>query len=57
MKDVDGSAFKFCSEVPSDDDDDDDDDEEENVEDKGESNGNVFNLEKIEMIEKVICDK
>ena len=56
MKDVDGSAFKFCSEVPSDDDDD-DDDEEEKVEDKGESNGNVFNLEKIEMIEKVICDK
>merc|ERR1719500_585744 len=43
MKDVDGSAFKFCSEVPSDDDDDDD---------EGENNGEVFNLVKIEMIEK-----
>jgi len=49
MKDVDGAAFKFCSEVPSDDDDEEDDDEEE---DEGENNGEVFNLEKIEMIEK-----
>merc|ERR1712037_730555 len=44
MKDVDGSAFKFCSEVPSDDDEDEDD--------EGENNGEVFNLVKIEMIEK-----
>merc|ERR1712008_420601 len=49
MGDVDGAAFKFCSEVPSDDDDEEDDDEEE---DEGENNGEVFNLEKIEMIEK-----
>ena len=47
MKDVDGSAFKFCSEVPSDDDDE---------EDEGENNGEVFNLVKIEMIEKVTFD-
>merc|ERR1712037_12832 len=46
MKDVDGSAFKFCSEVPSDDDDEEDED------DEGENNGEVFNLVKIEMIEK-----
>ena len=55
MKDVDGSAFKFCSDVPNDDEDDD----EEHEDDEGESNGDVFNLEKIEMIEKVrlIFDK
>jgi len=50
MKDVNGSAFKFCSEVPNDDDDGDDVEEDEN--DKGESNVDVFNLEKMEMIEK-----
>ena len=50
MKDVDGSAFKFCSEVPSDDDDEEDED------DEGENNGEVFNLVKIEMIEKVTFD-
>ena len=52
MKDVNGSAFKFCSEVPNDDDDD-GDDVEEDGNDKGESNVDVFNLEKMEMIEKV----
>ena len=51
MNDVDGSAFKFCSEVPS---EDTDDDEEEN---EGENNSDVFNLEKIEMIEKVRLDQ
>ena len=40
MNDVDGSAFKFCSEVPS---EDTDDDEEEN---EGENNSDIFNLEK-----------
>ena len=52
MKDVNGSAFKFCSEVPNDDDDD-GEDVEEDENDQGESNVDVFNLEKMEMIEKV----
>ena len=50
MKDVDGSAFKFFSEVPNDDEEDVDDDNGE--EDKGGKSGDIFHLEKIEMIEK-----
>jgi len=50
MKDVDGSAFKFFSEVPNDDKEDDDDDIGE--EDKVGKSGDIFHLEKIEMIEK-----
>ena len=48
MKDVDGSAFKFFSEIPNDDEEDDDIGEE----DKGGKSGDIFHLEKIEMIEK-----